>query len=54
MALAVSLSGLEVFADCQLLEKVPWRNYPGLEVSTNGITLLGGATQPHLTPFTVS
>lgn len=53
LARAISLSRLEVLVDCCLLRRVPWRNYPSLRVSMAGIVLLGGATQPHLTPFTV-
>ncbi|KAJ8376491.1 hypothetical protein SKAU_G00070710 [Synaphobranchus kaupii] len=44
----------ELYADCQMLDTVPSRNHPGLEVSIQGLTLLGGATQSFHTPFTVS
>ncbi|XP_067085528.1 collagen alpha-3(V) chain [Osmerus mordax] len=54
LSVSVSLSGLRVYLDCLLLDSAPWTHSPGMQVHTQGLTLLGGASQTQHTPFTGS
>ncbi|MGH0177963.1 UNVERIFIED_CONTAM: hypothetical protein FKN15_007005 [Acipenser sinensis] len=51
VALAVSSESLELHVDCELVESVPWKDYFGMGISTEGLLLLGGIIEAFETPF---
>ncbi|XP_068104129.1 collagen alpha-1(V) chain-like [Hyperolius riggenbachi] len=51
VALAVSAKGVALYVDCRLVETLPWSNFFGLGVSTDGILMLGGLIEPYEVPF---
>ncbi|XP_029108675.1 collagen alpha-1(V) chain-like [Scleropages formosus] len=50
VAVGVSLRQLALYVDCALVENVNW-TYPSLEVSTDGLIMIGGIVEGFETPF---
>lgn len=53
LAFSVSSTRLALYVDCALLESVDWVN-PGMELSADGLLVVGGTTDRADTPFEVS
>ncbi|XP_072286112.1 uncharacterized protein [Pyxicephalus adspersus] len=50
-ALSISAKGVTLYVDCKLVETLPWSNFFGLGVRTDGILMLGGLIEPYEVPF---
>lgn len=53
VAFSVSSGRLALYVDCSLLESVDWVNH-GMEISADGLLMVGGNTESFETPFEVS
>ncbi|CAJ0927398.1 unnamed protein product, partial [Ranitomeya imitator] len=51
VALAISSKGVVLYVDCKLVEKLPWTNFFGLGIKTDGILMLGGLIETYDVPF---
>ncbi|KAM4663938.1 uncharacterized protein O3C94_012153 [Discoglossus pictus] len=51
VALSISAKGVVLYVDCKLVESLPWSNFFGLGVSTDGILMLGGLIETFDVPF---
>ncbi|XP_040261534.1 collagen alpha-1(XI) chain-like [Bufo bufo] len=51
VALGISSKSVTLYVDCKLVEKLPWSNFFGLGVKTDGILMLGGLIEPYDIPF---
>ncbi|GCC24937.1 hypothetical protein chiPu_0003340 [Chiloscyllium punctatum] len=51
VAISVSLNKMEVYVDCKLIESVRWKNYFGMEITTEGLVIIGGLIEAFETPF---
>ena len=52
VAVSVSSKRLALFVDCSLVESVDWV-YPGMDISTDGLLMVGGIVEGFETPFEV-
>ncbi|XP_062929304.1 uncharacterized protein LOC134359716 [Mobula hypostoma] len=51
VAVSVSWNKIELYADCKFIESVRWKNYFGMEVTTEGLVIVGGLIEAFETPF---
>lgn len=51
VAVSVSWDKIELYADCRFVESVAWRNYFGMQVTTEGLIMIGGLIEAFETPF---
>lgn len=52
VSVGVSSSWLALYVDCELVERVNW-TYPGQDITTDGLLMLGGIIEGFETPFEV-
>ncbi|GCB71462.1 hypothetical protein scyTo_0005946 [Scyliorhinus torazame] len=42
---------MELYVDCELIESVTWKNYFGMEITTEGLVIIGGLIEAFEMPF---